>query len=339
MILKIFRFLKRFFKKVPYYERLLTFIKQRLPMVVVSFLYRNTSINRDEILSFIETFNQSGITLVKRNPKLIVSLTSYPARISELHFTLYSLFNQSLKPDEIVLWLGEKQFPNREQNLPKNVLRFKEFGLTIKFCKDIRSFTKLIPSLIHYPDDIIITSDDDMYYRSNWLEQLYRTYQQEPQIIHCQWAWRILITNKNEIQPFSIRTEQTCSNISSFNNMLLGVAGVIYPPRSLHPDIFCEDMFLKICPLADDIWFWAMAVLNGTKIKQISRTRNLPLFVDLKKEILRTGEQLGDINVVQNFNDVQLKMVLYHYPLIMEKLLLEKKQLISDNRSITPKIG
>ena len=39
-----------------------------------------------------------------RNEKLIVSLTTYPQRIVDIDVVIFSLINQSIKPDKIILW-------------------------------------------------------------------------------------------------------------------------------------------------------------------------------------------------------------------------------------------
>ena len=96
------------------------------------------------------------LELLEKNPKITASLTSYPERMYDVHFTIYSLITQKFKPDEILLWLSEEEFPKLENDIPKKVLDMKKFGLTIKWCKNIRSNKKLIFSLKQYPHDIII---------------------------------------------------------------------------------------------------------------------------------------------------------------------------------------
>ena len=60
-----------------------------------------------------------------KSPKLIVSLTSFPERIPDIFFNLYSLLNQTTQADMLILWLAEEQFPNKEKDLPKNILNLK----------------------------------------------------------------------------------------------------------------------------------------------------------------------------------------------------------------------
>ena len=63
--------------------------------------------------SFYKPVKKSGILAGKREARLIVSLTSYPARINTLHESIHTLLSQTLKPDYVTLWLGAWSFPDR----------------------------------------------------------------------------------------------------------------------------------------------------------------------------------------------------------------------------------
>ncbi|MFZ1980133.1 MAG: glycosyltransferase domain-containing protein, partial [Smithella sp.] len=214
-------------------------------------------IDNDKLQKQINEFKETGVTKEKRNPRLIVSITSFGQRMYDVHFALYSLLNQTLKPDEIILWLGEKEFPHKEGNLPQSVLSLKNNGLTIKWCKDMGPYTKLIPALKEYPDDIIVTADDDIYYPRKFLELLYGAYLKEPQYIHCHRVHKITFDKNKNIQKYSKWIRQASNIESSLCNFLTGAGGVLYPPNSLYKDVLNEELFLKLSPTADDIWFWA----------------------------------------------------------------------------------
>lgn len=114
------------------------------------------------------------------NPDLIVSLTSYPKRINTVHLVIKSLLYQSLHADKVILWLAPEQFPNKEKDLPQDLLDLIPQGLTIDWYHDIKSYKKLIPALKKYPNSIIVTADDDNIYQKQWLEKLYNSYVKSP---------------------------------------------------------------------------------------------------------------------------------------------------------------
>ena len=68
--------------------------------------------------------SDSGITKEKRFPKIIVSLTTYPGRIDIVHKTIITLLQQTMKPDEVILWLAEEQFPDKK--LPKSLTELEQ---------------------------------------------------------------------------------------------------------------------------------------------------------------------------------------------------------------------
>lgn len=265
---------------------------------------------------FCRKVRSLGVTAKKRSPRLIVSLTSYPKRIGTVHRTISTLLTQTLPPDEVVLWLGEDKFPRKEADLPARLLRLRKFGLTIRWCRDIRSYTKLIPALKAYPDDIIITADDDIFYRPDWLESLYGSYLKDPSLIHCHFVDRIAI-EKGTVLPYSRWVYIQDRGSVSYRNLLMGVGGVLYPPHVLCEKVFDEDLFMKVAPLADDLWFWAMAVLNGVKIKLIDDAL-CNAQVDFSAD---NSQALCQQNVYgEHKNDVQFAAILNAFPLVRERL-------------------
>ncbi|MBR6297838.1 MAG: hypothetical protein IKR34_01190 [Candidatus Gastranaerophilales bacterium] len=212
---------------------------------------------------------ESGITSTKRTPKIIASLTTFPERINTVEKTIKTILNQTLKPDEVVLWLAESQFLKREEELPTELLKLKEFGLQIKWCHDIKSYKKLIPTLYEYKHDIIITFDDDIYYDRDIIECLYKSYLNEPDYIHTNRAHRIYVKQNTIIpKPNSDVYWQDYSK-ADFKNTIIGCGGVLYPPNCFCDEVFNEKAFKDILPSQDDVWFWAMAVLSKRKIKVV----------------------------------------------------------------------
>ena len=98
----------------------------------------------------------------KNRPLLIVSFTSYPARIHAVPQVLESLYAQSMKPDRILLWLAEEQFPKREADLPPRLIDDIAAGkFELRWCDDIGSHKKYFYAMLEFPDDIVVIVDDD----------------------------------------------------------------------------------------------------------------------------------------------------------------------------------
>lgn len=206
-----------------------------------------------------------------RNEKLIISLTTYPQRISDIDVVIFSLINQSIKADKIILWLAYEEFPNLEKDIPNHILNLKKFGLEIEFCHNIYSYKKLIYALEKYPNDLIVTADDDIYYPYNWLEKLYKSYLENPNVIHCHRAFRIQ-KDSNDILPINnwifIRNVNK-EYKASYQNYFTTGGGVIFKKSLLHEDIFKQELFLGLALTDDDKWFFCMAILKGTKINVV----------------------------------------------------------------------
>jgi len=281
-------------------------------------------INKEKLLPDVVNFQDKGVTLEKRSPRLIVSLTSFPDRMNEIHFTIYSLLKQTEKPDEVVLWLAKEQFPNGEKDIPEIVLKLKGNGLTIKWCDDLRSYKKLIPSLKEFPNDIIIVvdDDDDIYYNNRWLEKLYREYLKTPDCVIGTRGHLVALNKEGYPLPYEQWKKNVILNKPSYRNFMTGCGGVLYPPRVLYKDVDDISLFKKLAPYADDVWFWAMTVLNGIKIRNFAgrKARKL-LYVNPERELRLTNElTLAKLNIEQDGNNKQIRQVIEYYPQLIDKL-------------------
>lgn len=274
----------------------------------------------ERILVLQKYYSREDILKYGRKPDKIrmvdpvITLTSYPARIRCVGDTVKSLMAQTI-PAKIVLWLGESEFPGRERDLPPDLAALRKEGLEIRYTKDIGPYTKLVPALKAFPEKVLITVDDDILYPEDWLQNLLAAYVENPDMIHAARCNLILFAGR-KIAPYRKWNYEARKLSPSFNNFLTGVGGVLYPPHCLYPDVLNEELFLSLAPKADDIWFWAMAVLNDVKINLIAKPYNrLKMVPGSQKEGCLWQE-----NVIGGGNDVQLAAVLAHYPQIMDKL-------------------
>ena len=106
---------------------------------------------------------------------------------------------------------------------------------------------------------------------------------------------------------------------ASFRQRLTGYGAVLYPPHSLYKDVTNEKLINKI-PTHDDIWLWAMAVLQGTKTRLVKGYSESINYV-------KNSQQYGlcKINkkgIGMSLNDAY-NIILQEYPQIMEVLKRE----------------
>jgi lipopolysaccharide biosynthesis glycosyltransferase len=246
---------------------------------------------------------------------LVVSLTSYPARIKTVAQTIQSILAQSLKPRTLVLWLAQEQFAAREKDLPPELLQLKDLGLVIEWCEDIRSYKKLIPALRRYPDKVIVTADDDVIYERDWLAQLLIAHIQNEGAIICHRAHHVSLDEKGGFSAYRKWPKEIRRDQPSFASLFTGCGGVLYPPGSLHKLVLDQQVFTSTCPHGDDLWFWGMAVLNGTKIQTVKDSHFKLVDVPGTQETA-----LWKSNVLGGENDKMLRALDARFPEIRLKM-------------------
>ena len=232
---------------------------------------------------------------------IIVSLTTYGRRIYDVALTIESIMQQSMKANRIVLWLDDSFKGN---HLPTALTSQMERGLEIAYCKDIRSYTKLIPSLKSFPDDAIITVDDDVLYDPYLLCNLTTAYQKNRNSIHCCRAHRMLFDADGTLKPYN--QWEACVKETGINKNLFftGVGGVLYPPHSLDEAILDEDVFLSICPDADDVWFNAMAIKKGTPVNKVFTALGKDPYL-INESVQDTALSIKNVNKCGNNRQIQ----------------------------------
>ena len=258
---------------------------------------------------------QYGVTEVPVSDKpIVVSLTTHGKRIDTVYITIESLLLQTLRPNHIILYIGEEEYQSIDQ-LPSVLQKQTERGLTIRFVKDQRSYTKLLPALKEYPEACIITVDDDLLYPPYLVEQLVKAHQSHPEAICCRASLTLSFTPDHQLQPFSTFCYEIPSYEDSISNSYLpeGFNGVLYPPHSLPEEVFNKDLFMRLSPTADDLWFKAMSLLSGLPILRLHNSTDL--WYDIYRDESVQDIALSIENVDRGGNDIQLKALFDHYNL------------------------
>lgn len=256
---------------------------------------------------FIPIFYQVTFVRKRKKSNVIVSLTSFPKRINRTWIVVESILRQSRPPLKIVLTLSRLQF-DTEDSLPKKLLALKSKGLEILWTEDdLKSHKKYYYVMQKYPNNIIVTIDDDFIYAKKMLSKLLEFHARYPHSV---------ITNlgleKNGTNYHDWKNILFSSYGPTYNVMQLGGSGVLYPPHSMHSDVFNKELILKYCPLSDDIWLNTMTILNNVTIVKTNYEMYLiPL-------IFRDNLELYKTNVLRDGNNKQILSLISLYPKIFE---------------------
>ncbi len=201
---------------------------------------------------------------VASSHRLIVSVTSYGRRVrATLPAAIRSMLVQTKLPDKIVIWLDDDKFS--KENLPKSLKKLcDKYGVEVRFCEDLRSYKKLIPSLKEFPEDVIVTIDDDWVYRRKTLEMLWEAYLVDAHNVYCTIAHKPEFDKNGSLKPYN-KWKQNLVKDEPGLLFPLGGSGTLYPPHCLADQAVDIELFRKLAPQADDVWFWAMALKNGSR--------------------------------------------------------------------------
>lgn len=251
--------------------------------------------------------------------QVIVSMTSFPAAISYVGPTVKSILNGSVLPDKIVLYLTYSQFG--EKGLPADLVKLATDNPVFEirnYDRDIRSYRKLIPALHDFPDAVIVTVDDDVCYHKNMLRDLLQMHSEMPGAVIAHRAKRMKpgkpyrTWSKYRWYDFLLRRIH-----SSYGNIQTGVGGVLYPTGALNKEMLNEDLFTRIAPTTDDIWFWAAAVANGVPVVPVPFGHNKPKGVGKPKELsLKTFNFKSGVDR----NAEALQAIFRIYPQVKERV-------------------
>jgi hypothetical protein len=181
---------------------------------------------------------------VKRDA--IISMTSWKKRINTVSQTIFSLL-KNCPGFKIVLTLCTEEFPNKEKDLPSDLVDMaKNNYVEILWVKDnTYTFKKMLPTMKKYPNVPIITADDGVRYNRNYAEELYQLWLKNPNKIISYNTW-----NKQGV---------------TFGG---GGSGIIFPPNCFHGYTMTK---LIIQTKHDDYYYGCLAKQAGIQWQTINK--------------------------------------------------------------------
>lgn len=104
---------------------------------------------------------------------IVVSFTSWKARIGNVKRVVKSILNNTVKPDRVYLNLSKEEFGD-ESNLPPDLVELfnSDESLVFNWCDgNTKQFKKVLPVLQYLEDeDIVIATDDDIIFPDDFIE-------------------------------------------------------------------------------------------------------------------------------------------------------------------------
>ena len=258
-------------------------------------------------------------TTPKDKSEVIVSFTSFPARIENVWQVVECMLRQTYQPKKIFLWLSKEQFPSKEE-LPKSLLECENDIFEIRFVDgDIRSHKKYYYVSKEYPDSLILLIDDDIYYPTDMVEKMIKEHYKYPKAIISRYGSIIKYNKDGSIAPRKKGWNEITSATSNKNYFFGSGGGTLIIPNSLYRDLTNKDLFLNLTPTADDIWLNSMARLNNIPIRKIKFGNILPI----KQK--RNNPTLASVNLGNSEDDIQIQKVINHYKNTINVILFQKQ--------------
>lgn len=277
-------------------------------------LVKNQALSLSNLLRIqAMTSSQEGVE-PESGRRLVVSLTTFDKRLDDVYLCIETLLQQSLRPNRILLWLSEEEFP-RGSVLPASLVKQQTRGLEICYCpRDIASYKKIIPSLLLYPEDNIVTVDDDVMYPVDMLDKLYRTHLKFPRAVVANVTHQITRDSAGRVKPYKKWHRAYHVNEPQADVYPVGIGGVLYPPNCFHPAVLDEALFTELCPRADDIWLKFAALKAGTLAVSAKNYHSLT-----NQNLIIQGSQqfaLKRMNKSKTIgNDVKIERVMKYFDL------------------------
>jgi hypothetical protein len=198
----------------------------------------------------------------------ILSLTTHPPRFGTLG-RFFELLQGTELFDKVVLWIAHEDV-NDFECIANTIPSFIE----VRNCQDLGPGKKLIPALLEYPNDKIITIDDDLLYeRSTFIETL-KISESHPLEIIAGRTHYVTYDDSGKINPYGLWKFEYSESDEASEFLFPTTGGItLFPPKSLHPDVTNFEQYLELTRFQDDLWFWVQAKRNGTLVRRVPGRR------------------------------------------------------------------
>lgn len=254
------------------------------------------------------------------NERIIVSMTSYPKRITNVSKSIFLLLTkQTVKPDEIHLWLSTEEFPNKEKDLPEDLQKLLEFDVATIHWLPKNTFVHKRHEYfkIAQDNDLVFLIDDDVRYADNLIETVMNTHKKFSNCIVCYNRYpKHEYRNKKIIYGYAAPENEPKANLNRWCGQSM-IPAKLYPKECLSEEN--QNIRDKVDPVSDECWFQPWTVYYDIPIYHLNFSWGIDIDPNIKKEngIVGWSHQI-EANGLER-RDNWMYAVLSNIPKLLEK--------------------
>lgn len=293
-------------------------------------LKENVVISNETKEYFLNSINNNSIT----NDTLLVSMTSYPARIFGLYDVFLSLLYQSadISSYQCFLTLAKEEFINCEKDLPIELQRLINNGwIKLIWYHNIYSYKKLIPIIQIYPENDILIVDDDIIRTNNFIELFQKEHRLYPTDIICG-TFMFYFDNKLNMKRLDGYIGKQSKEMNAVPNIIFqtarpanGVGGVLYPRHTFSDKrFFNETLYMNLSPTSDESWEYTFIIMQNKTLRQTS------IIIDNSVNVVKDSQKMKTSLYKTNKNKYPLinNNLINYFPEYKIKSLERQKKII-----------
>lgn len=204
-----------------------------------------------------------------------VNLTTTYQRLNLCRIALTSILLQSRLPDQINLWVSRESYLRDKGIADSEAIEalFESLPEVSRSCVKIRwvpntgPYRKLIPMLREAEeDDVLITADDDIFYGRDWLIGLLQNFEaanNQPVAARVRQKTFNFLGLKTSYLYWNVITERS---IVDEDFVITFGGGAVLTKAMFRAEDIASDLYLRISPTADDLWYSRMLRNSGSRI-------------------------------------------------------------------------
>ena len=249
---------------------------------------------------------RAAVAVGSRPNNMVVSLTSFPARLKTVHFAIRSLYEQTCPPQEIHLWLGRDEIPNKNW-LPRRLRELEDLGLQIHFAdRTFHQYDKFLHNADLNAERPFVIVDDDVIYPPHAMETIWDAHQKNPDVVIANRCHLMQTDPVHGLAPYSDWPREEQLPEPSHLLMPTGAGGVLYPTSFMaNLAVTDKDLILTHAPYADDIWLKFCAMAQGIPAFA-TRLSHKSDWYHRYTPTMQAGTLMNS-NVTRGLNDVQVR--------------------------------